>query len=151
MEKDILEKEGRDKKRYELSFLTTTEEASRDILRLVNQHGIEVKTESQPKKINLAYKIKQATSAYFGFFILMSLPEDAKSLEHDIKTVPAVLRSLIITLPTKRDSEARAAAKENYKAATTAKRPTYASAPAIKHPQVLSNEALEKKIEEILK
>ena len=139
-------KEPKEKKRYELSFLVVSEEASREVLRLAGQHGIEITAESQLKKINLAYKIRQCTQAYFGFLALFSSPEDIKALERDLKTTSSILRSMVISLPAKREVEAGAAAvRETYKPPT--RRP--ARMP-VKRAQALSNEALEKKIEEIL-
>jgi ribosomal protein S6 len=144
METDF-SKEVKDKKQYELSFLIVSEEASRDVLRLVGQHKIEVMAESQLKKINFAYKIGQFTSGYFGFVTVLAFPEEIKSLEHDLKTTPAVLRSLIISLSAKRETEA--GVTKEIRRSPAIRRP--ARSPA-NRPQTLSNEALEKKIEEIL-
>jgi len=139
-------KETKDKKRYELSFLIVNEEASRDVLRLVGQHKIDVVAEGQTRKINFAYKVGKFTGGYFGFLTVLSAPEDIKLLERDLNTTPAVLRSLIIALPVKRQAAGtRAVAKEAPRPFT--RRPVRQPAA---HPQPLSNEALERKIEEIL-
>lgn len=138
--------EEKDKKEYELAFLVKGEEDMPAVLALVAQHNGEITLEPRAKKIALAYEIKGHTEAVFVSCGVRAYGEDMKSLENDLNTRQDVIRSLVIaqapmaerpisTFPARRGRPRTASAEESPK--PTAPRP-------------LSNEALEKKIEEIL-
>ncbi|RJQ29341.1 30S ribosomal protein S6 [Candidatus Parcubacteria bacterium] len=135
-----------DKRDYELSFLVQREEAAREVQRLLAQHGGEMASEGQLRKIQLAYPVKKETEAYFGFLSARLHPASAKLLERDLETSAAVLRFLIIRLPS---SRAVSASLQRPRV-----RPPFVRREPSPEPQrrtaSLSNEALEKKIEEIL-
>lgn len=134
-----------EKKSYELAFLVKEESAVHDLRRIVEQHEVEIQSESQLKKINLAYKIKKVGEAYFGFLRLFSEPAAMQSLARDLRTSPTTLRFLVVVLP-----------RENRGSGESHPRPERPSlrrlpiAREVRQSQPLSNEALEKKIEEIL-
>lgn len=133
--------EAVDTKNYEVSFLSKTEGAAGDVMKLLRQHGAEVLEEGTLKKIGLAYAIEKETQAYFGFVYVKLPPQAVKSLEQDLRRSTFVLRFLIITLPAvATSSEAPRPRPQPVRLVTEARAP----AP-------LSNEAIERKIEEILK
>lgn len=137
-------KEDVEQKDYELAFLVKNEEDTSGILKLVSQHKIGVHSEGPLKKISLAYPIKHQSQAFFGFFRLFGEPARAKLLEHDLRSSQAVMRFLLIVLPSQKAVVEEMARRSAPK--VTARR--FIGAP--EKPPVLSNEALEKKIEEML-
>lgn len=136
------------KKKYELSFLVKSENDVREVLKLLAQHQAEILGERPLKKLNLAYEINRVPQAYFGSINFTGAPADAKSLERDLGANAAVLRALIVKLPKEKiapiaTGEFRAPAKP-----LAPRRPPRVEMP--QQPKPLSNEAIEKKIEEIL-
>ena len=135
----------KEKKNYEVAVLVKEEESFASILTTLNQHGVEIREEGAVKKIVLAYPIKRATQGYFGFFYVQALPHDIKQLEKDIQRAPAVLRSLIVTIPSTRSTKEESSLRR-----PQFRRPLPASFSESKPARkILSNEALTKKIEEI--
>ncbi len=141
-----MEKE-QDKKQYEVSFLLKEEGGLGSVVKFINASGGEIELESPVAKIALAYPIKKETQAYFGYIHFSALPGEIKNLEHEMETNLGVLRHLIITPPFKKapprqrpEGALKAPVKQ------TIPRPTT----EIKS-ETLTNEDLEKKIEEILK
>lgn len=139
-------KEAEEKRDYELSFLVKTEGDVREVARLLEQHKADIRVEGQLSKISLAYKIKHESQAVFGFFRFSALPSDAKSLEKDLESNPGIMRSLVIILPTQ-----RAAVEEIARRKRPAEPRREGIPPEARQYKPLSNEAIEKKIEEILK
>lgn len=139
-------------KHYEIGFLVATEEAAPELAAFVKKYVANVTTEGSLRRIRLAYAINKETSAVFGFFQFMAAPEKVKQLEQDLRTHPLVIRSLIVKLP----KASKSAPRRDPAAMAASPRPSYrpqASRSAPEQPKVvpaLSNEALEKKIEEIL-
>lgn len=142
----------KEKKNYEVAVLVKEEGSFATVLTLLNQHSVEIREEGGVKKVALAYPIERITQAYFGFFYVQALPHDIKQLEKDMGHAPAVLRSLIVTIPSTRST----------KEGSSLRRPQFRRPPPSAHLAVplsearppvrktLSNEALSKKIEEIL-
>lgn len=128
------------KKEYELSFLSRTEEGARQVLDVIKAQGADVSFESPVNKITLAYKIEKESTAFFGYFFFSVSPQEIKPIDEALKIKGDILRFLIITPPFAKNSPRAAMGQRN--------RP---QRPAVEKPaQPLSNEALEKKIEEIL-
>jgi len=138
--------EPADKKDYEIGFLAKTEEAAREVLKLIHQHQGEISSEGPLRRISLAYPIEKETHAHFGFLYVKLPPLSAKTLEHDLGTSQAVLRFLLVKLPSQKAVLAAAAKPRVARPGGPSARP----APETKPQFPLSNEALEKKIEEIL-
>jgi ribosomal protein S6 len=133
------------KKHYEVGFLVQSEDSAPEVAALLKRYSAEITTEGTLRRIHLAYKIKKEISAVFGFFQFMAEPEQAKKLEQDLRTNSLFIRSLIIKLP-------KVSKKQKQSDASRAARPQVTRpAPELKPAPSLSNEALEKKIEEILK
>ena len=132
-------------KHYEIAFLAASEDAAQELVSLLKRHHAEITQEGPLKRIRLAYKIKKETQAHFGFLQFRALPDVAKALEQELRTKQSVLRFLVVKLPK------TAPRKVNLEPFTKPSRPVTRTTPLAK-PVVpaLSNEALEKKIEEIL-
>ena len=139
-----------DKKTYELSVLAKTEDDLPGLAVAVGQHNAELVGGFNPKRIALAYPIKKQKDAVFAYCTIRASGADAKKLEEDLRMRHDVLRFLIIS--TKAGTRA---ASPQTAAPIIRKRPsapvrTAEPAAEPKASQHLSNEALEKKIEEIL-
>ena len=137
------------KKEYEIGVLVRKEEDISEVRRVVEQHGGEFAGGFQATKIALAYPIKHETEGVFAFTRFSADPAEAKQLEHDLEAAGVVLRSLI-TVPFKISRrDVVSAQKKRAQATTRQSAPMPQSSAPSAHP--LSNEALEKKIEEMLK
>ncbi len=155
----------RDKKSYELAILVKTEGELSGIAAIVGQHSAELVGELVPKKIALAYPIQKQKEGIFAYGTFRAYPEDAKKLEEDLRTRKDVLRFMILVL------KANAMAAVPGTALAPRRRPmgpggsggpmgSGTSGIALGRPSTavetrpapgpLSNEALEKKISEIL-
>ncbi|TSC83144.1 MAG: 30S ribosomal protein S6 [Parcubacteria group bacterium Gr01-1014_19] len=123
------------KKEYEIAYLLATPEAEQDVLALLKQNGAEISHQKAAASIPLAYPIKKHATAYFGFVYFMADPAVIKPVTDALTLQKGVLRSLVITPPV------RVAAPM----VPGTGRPEKKVTPSI------SNEALEEKLEEILK
>lgn len=132
--------DDKDKREYEIAFILKTEEPA-GVVGALKQHNFSITRDEPVGKIRLAYPIKKEKQAYFGFIDFVGEPEAVKEFTADLKLIPEVLRFLIITPPiAKKASLAKAGGfvrKSAFPKSTV-------------QPSLLTNEALEKKIEEIL-
>jgi len=143
------------KRKYEFAFILKTEDVS-VVTKLLANGGFAVLTENPLEKIQLAYPIKKEDYAFFGYCHFEGDPAVIKNLRTDLKLNPGVLRYLLITppfikKPAWRKSESAELPEEtkfNLPADRQARLADRQSSPA---ESILTNEALEKKIEEILK
>ena len=147
--------EDKDKKEYELALLIKNEDNMPGVLALVAQHNAEGVSEPRAKRLQLAYEIKKHHEAVFVYFTFKAFGDDIKALEHDLNTYGDVLRSMVIASPAPAERTATSAMppREERRGRsstpyTAPAAPTEPPKPAASKP--LSNEALEKKIEEIL-
>lgn len=132
-----------EKKEYEVAFLLNSPENETEIIEILSGNQIESLNKSQVSEIKLAYPIKKRTSAFFGFCQFRALPENVKKISEDLKLKPNVLRFLVLNqltkvLPSK---------------PTHFTKPSKPTEPEAIQPktEALTNELLEKKLEEILK
>ena len=127
------------KKDYELSYLLSVAEAAGDLASILSNHQATPYYQSQLNSGKLMYPIKKQLTAFLGFCHFYALPEDIKKIKDALALTPSVLRFLIVTQPIKSTSRQ--------------------GRPAVRLPESkpeqpaasLSNEALEQKLEEILK
>ncbi|HTY40112.1 MAG TPA: 30S ribosomal protein S6 [Candidatus Paceibacterota bacterium] len=147
----------KDQKDYEISFLGRDEKAAEALLKALKQHEAEILMEGPVEKIALEYKIEHLSSAYFGYIHFRIAPAAAKALEHDLATESQIIRFLIITPPFQKQKP-RWEGRVGMRTRDEAPAVDGAEAPAVAHPAdakpealPLTNEALEKRIEEILK
>ncbi|MFH0890609.1 MAG: 30S ribosomal protein S6 [Candidatus Liptonbacteria bacterium] len=145
MEQDN-EKQGRD---YEASFLSQEENGKEVLLQWIGRFGGEVLLEGPSEKIALAYPVAKQTSAYFGFAHFRMNPDQAAALARELKTAGTFLRFLLVTPPCVK-AKPRTMNPRGSRPAEAVE----ASLPSVEHKPIsetLSNEDLEKKIEEILR
>ncbi len=142
--------EDKDRKLYELAILLKDEGDMAGMVTLISQHGGEMIAEPRVKKLALAYKIKGETEAIFACANFSMLPDHAKELEHDLGARQNIVRFMIILAEpqTERREIPAGAFPAKKRGRPAAGRPLAEGKPAA--PRPLSNEALEKKIEEIL-
>lgn len=147
---DIKDKE---KKEYEIGVLVKNETDLPGIIAMIREHKGEVTADFRAKKIKLEYPIKKETEAIFAYANFEADGETAKSLEKTLLITPQVLRSLIVVAqkvevkqPAERPLDEKRASAPRASGGATA-----SSESRSQHAWPLSNEALEKKIEEILK
>lgn len=141
----------KDKKNYEISFLVKNEADIPGVVSFLNRHNVEILTEPRAKNVVLAYEIKKNQEAVFAYCTFKATGTDAKSLEKDLSMGDETIRSLIIYLP-KVGPLSEVVEERAPERKTKTSRPTAPySEVKLSSPRTLSNEALEKKIEEILK
>lgn len=136
------------KRKYELAFVIKSEGFA-VIAKLLASGGFTVLTENPLEKIQLAYPIKKENYAYFGYCHLEGEPAAIKNLRTDLKLNSEVLRYLIITPPFIKKPAWRKSEPTNSPEETKFNPPANRQSPSTE--PALTNEALEKKIEEILK
>lgn len=127
------------KKDYELAFLVNVAEAGAGVFEVLRKCGATLSFQSPINQIRLTYPIKKQLSAFFGYCHFSAAPEAVSKIKSELNLMPAVPRFLIITPP--------------LKPAVRQAKPAAPSSEAKPKPElpVLSNEALEEKLEEILK
>lgn len=128
-------------KEYEIAFLLRDEAVLRSVLDAMRGVGAEINFESPLNRVPLAYPVCKEAAAFFGWFIFSSAPENVKSINAVLKLNRDVLRFLIITPPLVKKTRRQIPAKPRQTNTFTEER----------QGGHLSNEDLEKKIEEILK
>lgn len=136
-------------KEYEVGFLLTAEEAMVEVDKILSSASMAVVTKVPVVSLKLAYPIKKYTSAFFGSCVFMGLPENIKVIDKSLTSNSKVLRFLIMTPPVKvsvREQRVVSSLEVSPRAKTVQESPK-PMADAL----VLSNEGLEKKLEEILK
>ena len=138
------ESELKDKKEYELAAMLSEEVVAAEVEAVIRKYGGEMASPARVTSLRLAYPLKKHDSAFFAVFIFTALPGAVKFVKEDLALNPKVLRSLILTPPVKVvPREPRAPRVEKKEGALEV-----AAKPA---EVAVSNEALEKKLEEILK
>lgn len=150
----IENKEAKTRK-YELAFVIKSEDVS-VIAKLLANGGFAVLTENPLEKIQLAYPIKKEDYAYFGCCHFEGEPAAIKNLRADLKLNSEILRYLIITppfikKPAWRKSESDTAPQEAKTIPPIERQAVSTGKQALPAESILTNEALEKKIEEILR
>lgn len=139
----------KDLKEYEISALFKAENDVPSFLGLLRQHGAEITMESPLRRLALAYPIKKETQAEFGCFHFRAKPDAIAQISKDLETSSIVLRSLIITPPFVKAKPQPLTPR--VKTGEPETKTEIIDRPLQKKPALpLSNEALEKKIEEIL-
>ncbi len=127
------------KRTYELAFVLATEDEEAAILRIFGAHHLEPITKSPITQIRLAYPIEKHETGYFGYYHFTAEPDVIQKLRQTLSLEAGILRLLIVTPPPKMSFPPPR---------TQVREPQVKPAP---REEVLSNEALEEKLEEILK
>lgn len=132
-------------KEYEIAYLAKDDTGADLVRKAIAREGGEIFLENPAERISLAYKINKEAAAYFGYFHFRVSPEALPGLDHELKTNAGVLRFLVITPPFLKDKPRPALRPRS------APLPADSGAAKVPPPPLpLSNEALERKIEEIL-
>jgi ribosomal protein S6 len=146
--------EETNKKKYEISFLLKGEESLADIFAVLERYGAEIeKKESILKKIPLAYKVKKFSEAFFGFFIFSVAPSEVLSITKELNLKEGILRFLIVLPFAKienRERSEKAPEEKRIKPEASPLKENKESEIISEKVSSLTNEALEKKLEEIL-
>ena len=146
-----MENTEKDGKNYEIAFLVKSEGDIPGVVSFLKQHNAEILTEPRAKNVVLAYEIKKNKEAVFVHCAFKAVGADAKNLEKDLSVGDLTIRSLIVSLP----KSSRTDEAVHDRAPERRTKPTHSASPypEVKLPssRTLSNEALTKKIEEILK
>lgn len=139
---DQLDQLDQSEKDYEIAFLLDSAEAVSAISKIFKKSGIEIGV-INVNQIRLAYPIKKREAASFGFFSFKARPETAAKIKSDLALEPPVIRFLMIKLTS--GEAARQVMRQTPRPQEELKIKEPSASP------VLTNEALEQKIEEILK
>ena len=132
--------------RYELSFLVRTAEDGAKIPAFASRHGAEVTFQSPVTQVQLAYPIKKEVSACFGFIQFTAARSEIAKMNGELSHDASVLRFLLV------EASATHPIETEKPAAPPAAAPTpIPQKPAPTRAGITTNEALEKRLEEILK
>lgn len=148
-------------KKYEIGFLSKSLEGKSLIINILKKLDakIDENTLKEPQRIKLSYLINKEGTAYFDFIYFSSdSSEIVKNINKELETNDEIMRFSVFSSSPKKREEGEfikelsekpleiSEIKESYS------RPTINKPRAItKPPEELTNEALEKKLEEMLK
>ena len=141
----------KDIKKYEIGFLGRVENVRDEIIKLLESYKAEIVDNGNMSMIKLAYPIKKEKSAFFGYFHFNTYPNIIKKIEDNLKLNQQILRFIMIASPV--------SGRPFIESRMPRARILSSEIPVIRRVEVkkpkvqvaLSNEALEKKLEEILK
>lgn len=143
---------------YEIGFLLKSEENRKVIFGAIERAGFGLLNEGQISNIKLAYPIKKQNFAQFGYAYFSAEPGKIEEFKKDLSMVPGILRLTIFANPVIKTKEDEARAERSYfenekPAEARETQPVKERRPVAKQPraETLSNEDLEKRLEEILK
>lgn len=137
-----------EKKDYEISFVIKNQSEGNSISELLSQLEASVIYRSPVSEIYLAYPVKKSKQGYFGYMHFSAFPEAVSKLGAALNLNSLVLRFLIISPPVG-IAEKFSGQKPEGKISSRVKSTEAAS--AVPKSGMLTNEALEEKLEEILK
>ena len=145
-----------DVKKYEISLMLQNGEAYDDIVSFIKGKVSEVLQQNPIKRVKLAYPIKKETTGFFGWIVVSAAPSVIPGLNRELETNVNVLRVLIVTPPLPIREEGRQLGREKFTKNKPNRDESKVIAPqqvseVTKKTEVLTNELLEKKLEEILK
>ena len=138
-------------KNYEIGFLVREELHREDVIKILKNHHFSVIQDGRTLKTKLSYLIKKESFVFFIYLYFSGDPKNIKELDKELKMNSKILRFLIIAssiLPIEKEAIVRPEREELPERQEPA--PRYVKR-EIKKTESLSNEALEKKLEEILK
>ncbi len=130
---------------YEISFILKEEDAS-PVGKIFSGHGVEVQAGGEIRKIRLAYPIKKSEYGFLGSFRFEAGPEILEKIFKDLKLEKSLFRYMVAKF-----EDRKIGAREDGRISQPVA--VYKKLDELKrYPDpVLTNEELEKKIEEILK
>ncbi len=129
---------------YEISFILKEEDAS-SVRKIFSDHGGAIQAENEIRKIRLAYPIRKNEYGFLSSFRFEADPENLEKIQEALKLEKNLLRWMVARFK-ERKAGAREAGGVPQPAAIYRKQEETKRRPE----PVLTNEELEKKIEEIL-
>lgn len=136
-------KDEKNTNKYELAFWLKDESDASKIKSIMDDLGLQPFLTSELRHLQFAYPINKLTAGYFGFIHFEGLPENVSALNHALKVENACLRYIISKNPIKKMEVREMRRPIPEKKAEKPAEP--------KSSEVVTNEELEKKLEEILK
>jgi len=141
-----------DKLKYELGIITISSEASLSIPKILKDFSFSIDKEEEVKHLTLAYKINKFSEGFFSVLYISTENADSiAKLNNALELNKEVLRFIIIKHQDIKPREVRQvipkSTTDNIKEIKLEAKPKTVDL----RKEVLSNEALEKKLEEILK
>ena len=131
---------------YEISFTLKGEDTT-SIRKVFSARGVDFSGEVELRKIRLAYPIKKNEYGFFGSFEFEAAAEDLDKIFSDLKLEADVLRYMVT-----RVEENKTEKRESKKMPESVGEPAKKAEDSKRYSEpALTNEELEKKIEEILK
>ncbi|MEK7115132.1 MAG: 30S ribosomal protein S6 [Patescibacteria group bacterium] len=137
-------------KDYEVSFLGLTENTAQEVADILAKYKARVLVAGPVKQIELAYTIKKHKTAFFAYFQFQSLPEAIKPLSDELSMKTDISRFLVVTPPIKKAIERNREKPFDATQDKSKETEPRAEEKISRAPEILSNELLEQKLEEIL-
>jgi ribosomal protein S6 len=136
-------------KKYELTFWLKDEDAS-PVKKVLEKRGAEISAEKPLAKFRLSYPIKKEANAVLGSVAFAMAPAAIAGLTAELNAVPGVLR-FVVNAASEHETGAARAAEGTAAPAARGRGGFFRRERTEAKPvgEVLTNEALEKKIEEI--
>jgi len=138
--------EDQELKKYEVTLLLK-EDIKDKIEAILSKNGAVNLITGEFKKIQLAYPIKKENFAFIGDITFEILPSEISKISNDLKVESSVLRYLITKLENLQQAEENKNKNKPYSGSYKKERRSVVSSSST----MLTNETLEKQIEEILK
>lgn len=137
------------KQKYEFAFVLRTGESEEVVSAVLTQFGAEIVTTGAMEDIQLAYPIKKSTTGKLGYYhFTIANADSLKEIENKVKLDDRVLRHIIVRVEEKKP---RAAKGQKPRTKKVSAKDIQSVTPEVSHIDTLSNEKLEKTLEEILK
>lgn len=143
--KSMTKEEG--KREYELAFVLKAEDIS-PVAKALKGAGFSIVKEGPLNKVRLAYPIKKENQGFFASYLIEGESPRVADLTKELELNKEVLRFLILTPVKLKETVAR---KATVKEGAISDKSAEPEKPSYDSGKMLSNEALEKKLEEILK
>ncbi len=138
-----------EKKEYEIGFIARNEKGGEIMQMICTRHGGEIVRADELRKLALAYPIQKETSGFFGMLYALLDPASIKEIENEVKLEQQILRVLVISDPIKMRVE-RPSSYSRPSDEAPHGQDKQAPAPIPTPSKAVTNEELEKKLEEIL-
>lgn len=143
--------ERREKKEYELAFLVKGANDNSEVEKILNQFEAEISYRSPLTDVLLSYPIKKYNQAYFGFVQFKTSPEKAEKIMPAMKLAALILRAFLAASPLPVKKAERVSRGVGESGGEIRSKYSEKASPVVSAGNVLTNEALEAKLEEILK
>ncbi len=134
---------------YEASFILKDEEDASFLAAIFAKNKTEIINFGTLIKMNAAYQIKKQKLVFFGTTTFSSDPETLEKILGDLRLQPKILRFMVRRIKNKALRETRMPVVSREK--RERKKPTLLKPASKNFEAVLTNEALQEKIDEILK